>query len=325
LIAAFILSLRSLVAISILSILNQNEALKNNVMLYPIRQQNLEPAFVLHSRPYRETSVLLTFFTKNLGKVAAIGRSVRQARSHTAGLLMPFVPLMVILRGRGELMNVQSVEAARITNTATVAIGNNNNTKTFFGLKGRGLFYGLYLNELLIHMLERNDPHPNLYCCYQESLLELQHSCSDALAQQITLRLFEKKLLQESGYGLQLNKTSTGEAVAATEWYNFQAGIGLTKVRTQPPRSCNSDYYFNHHNNHNATPQENINSDLYFNNYDCQTTMFKGDVLLELHYAHMKPPNQEQLNSLKQILSMMLYNVLGKKFLQCSKILELAE
>lgn len=168
----------------------------------------LQPAFILHHRPYRETSVLLDLFTRDHGRVSAIARGVRQARSKWRSILQPFIPLMVSWQGRSELMTLSAAEP----NGPTIS------------LQGECLLSGLYLNEILLRLLQKHDPHPELYTIYHETLLELR---SSRLEQKI-LRLFEKKLLDELGYGLQLTQeVLSGQSLQADKYYRFHPEHGF--------------------------------------------------------------------------------------------------
>jgi DNA repair protein RecO (recombination protein O) len=168
---------------------------------------NLEPAFVLHSRPYRETSVLLDLFTHEHGRISVIAKGVRSKRSRLKSLLQPFVPLLISWQGKGELGTLTGAEGQ----------GYYNN------LNGECLLSGLYLNELLMRVLHKFDPQPGLYTIYQKTLLELQ---GEGL--QKTLRLFEKKLLEEIGYGLQLLYAQpAGTIIDADHYYHFHPEHGF--------------------------------------------------------------------------------------------------
>lgn len=144
----------------------------------------LQPAFVLHHRPYRETSLIVDLLTKEHGRISAIARGVRTPKSRTRSLIQPFTPLLVSWQGKSELMTLTTIE----TNEAP------------YWLKGDCLLSGFYLNELLVRILHKHDPHPQIYTIYRNTLLELQNPQSI----EKTLRIFEKKLLEELGYGLQL-------------------------------------------------------------------------------------------------------------------------
>jgi DNA repair protein RecO (recombination protein O) len=145
----------------------------------------LQPAYVLHSRPYRETSLIFDVLTEEYGKATLIAKGVRNKKSTTAALLQPFMPLLVSYVGKSELRNLSHVEL------------NPPVTK----LEGMSLYCGFYLNELLNHFLQANDPCPEIYQNYHQCLNLLQNNLDDI---EVALRLFELDLLESLGYGLQL-------------------------------------------------------------------------------------------------------------------------
>lgn len=151
---------------------------------------SLQPAFVLHRRSYRETSLIVELFTLDYGRVAAVARGVRKARSRTAPLLQPFMPLLVSWYGKGELLTLTQIEG-------DAASG-------YFTLSNKNLRCGFYLNELLLRLLPKSDPHPQLFMIYKKTLAELRQQ-GEGVSESV-LRLFEKKLLIEIGYGLPLNR-----------------------------------------------------------------------------------------------------------------------
>lgn len=162
----------------------------------------LQPSFILHHRPYRETSVIIDLLTQDHGRVALVARGVRKANSKLRALLQPFVPLLVTWQGKTELMSLTMVEASAPP----------------MQLRGDCLLGAFYLNELLMRLLHKQDPHPELYTLYQQTLLMMQ---GEKLQQQ-TLRLFEKKLLEEIGYGLQLEySVPDKQPIAAEKFYYF--------------------------------------------------------------------------------------------------------
>lgn len=170
----------------------------------------LEPAYVLHTRPFRDTSLLVEFFTAHHGRVSGIARSARGLKSRFKGALQLFTPLLISLSGKGDLLQLTQVEQNGLAYT----------------LQGKMLFSGFYLNELLLKLLQRFDPYSELFLHYQDTLQKLQNT--DKEQQQQVLRLFEKNLLQQLGYGLQLDKESTGKTVCAHAWYSFDLERGLT-------------------------------------------------------------------------------------------------
>jgi len=145
----------------------------------------LQPAYILHSRSYRETSLILDVLTEDHGKVALIAKGVRNKKSTTAALLQPFMSLLVSYVGKSELRNLTHVELK----------------PPVTGLKGKSLYCGFYLNELLNHFLQTNDPCPEIYQDYYQCLNLLQNSSVNI---ESVLRLFELSLLESLGYGLQL-------------------------------------------------------------------------------------------------------------------------
>jgi DNA repair protein RecO (recombination protein O) len=172
----------------------------------------LEPAYVLHYRPYRDTSLLVDFFTRDQGLIGAIARGVRGAKSPLKGLLQPFVPLLISFQSKKELALITSVEP------------NQANQAYHAPLTGKHLFGALYLNELLMKLLQRHDPHPQLYADYRYALMELS-SCN---ALEVPLRRFEKKLIAELGYALNLTtEANTNEPIAPELFYQFFAQKGF--------------------------------------------------------------------------------------------------
>jgi len=146
----------------------------------------LQPAYVLHSRPYRESSLILDVLTKDLGKVALIAKSIRKNNSNLSALLQPFVPLLVSFTGRSQLQTLTHVEQI---NTA-------------IGLEGVALYCGYYLNELIMHFLKVHDPHPEVF---QEYSICLNYLERNPVNVETGLRLFEINLLESIGYALQLS------------------------------------------------------------------------------------------------------------------------
>ena len=181
---------------------------------------SLAPAFILHSRPYRDTSLLLEVFSEEHGRVGLVARGARSARARQRGLLQPFQPLLLSWSARGEMGTLNGVE------TAGVALP----------LSGNGLYSGFYVNELLVRLLHRNDPHPELFPVYLAALQGLVQ----AHALEATLCRFELRLLEALGYGLQLEQEAeAGTPLEPDLLYDYQlergplllgqgAGFGVT-------------------------------------------------------------------------------------------------
>ncbi len=161
-----------------------------------------QPAFVLHSYPYRETSLVLEVFTQNFGRVALVARGARRPRSALRGVLLAFQPLLLNWAGRSELRTLHKAEWQG----------------GLPPLKGTALLCGFYLNELMVKLLPRDDPHELLYLAYYRAL----HVLSNGGDRAATLRRFEKHLLKELGYALTLDHdVASGEAIRPERSYQY--------------------------------------------------------------------------------------------------------
>ena len=147
----------------------------------------LQPAFVLHTRHYRDSSLLLDVFTAQCGRISLVAKGARRpvrGRANAA-ILQPFIPLLLSFSGRSELKTLTGSEVAGQTQA----------------LKGDRLFSGIYLNELMIRLLHQQDAHPSLFVAYGNAVASL----GSAESMDDVLRRFEFSLLQELGYGLFAN------------------------------------------------------------------------------------------------------------------------
>ena len=170
------------------------------------KHQN-EPAFVLHSYPFRETSLILDVFSRQYGRLAMVARGARRPRSGLRGLLMNFQPLLLSWFGKGEVHTLHSAEW--------------QGGQPY--LQGTALMCGFYLNELLINLLARDDPHERLFDYYRTTLQRLAQESDHAA----TLRYFEKHLLQELGYALVLEREAgNGKPILAEVCYRYAVERG---------------------------------------------------------------------------------------------------
>jgi len=170
-----------------------------------------QSAFVLHHRHYSETSLLLEAFTPEHGRVALIAKGARRPNSRQYGILKPFQPLLLSWGGRGELAFLTGAEA----NGVGAPLG------------GEALYCGFYMNELLMRLLHRHDPHEALYGCYRTSLSAM----STDHAYEAILRIFEKRLLSEIGYGLVLDRDiSDNSAIQAEVEYDYIPDRGPVRM-----------------------------------------------------------------------------------------------
>jgi len=170
-----------------------------------------QPAYVLHARAYRETSLLLELLTRDHGRVALVARGARRARSRQRNVLQPFRPLLVSWTARGELGTLTAAEQV----AAPPA------------LHGEALYCGLYLDELLMRLLHRGDPHPEVFERYRGILLDL----AGGQSVQPLLRVFEKHLLEAIGYGLMLEHEFDSDRPLDPEAaYDYRPGQGPVRV-----------------------------------------------------------------------------------------------
>ncbi|WP_445146943.1 DNA repair protein RecO [Dyella sp. Tek66A03] len=172
-----------------------------------------QPAYVLHSRPYRETSMLLECLTQDHGRIGVVARGVRRERARLQrAQLEPFQPLVLDLLLRGELATLQGAE----------------NIGVPLRLVGDAGLAGLYLNELVVRLTGRQDPQPELFDAYARTLPRL--ATTEPLAW--ALRRFERDLLEAVGYGLQLAADAeSGEPLEPAQLYRYTAEVGPSRCR----------------------------------------------------------------------------------------------
>ena len=163
-------------------------------------------AFILHSRPYKETSALMDVFTP-AGRLRAV---LRGARGKLGSVARPFSVLDIELRGRSELKTISRIEPAG----------------EFNFLQGQALFCAMYLNELLVRLLPLNDPQPLLFEHYQLTVQGLAHG----LPLEPLLRTFEWRLLEQLGYGFSFEVDSSGQALQAQMLYRLVPESGFQAV-----------------------------------------------------------------------------------------------
>jgi DNA repair protein RecO (recombination protein O) len=161
----------------------------------------LAPAYVLHQYPYRDTSRIVEVLTAEHGRLTLFARGASGPKSALKGVLRPFQRLLVSWTGNSEACQLVTAESdGAITN-----------------LKAERLMSGFYLNELLLKLTERRDPHPGIFLSYASCVQAL----CDGEVEEATLRRFEKRLLHELGYGLELLQTGDGAPVEQDKYYRI--------------------------------------------------------------------------------------------------------
>ncbi|MDR0217980.1 MAG: DNA repair protein RecO [Enterobacteriaceae bacterium] len=166
-------------------------------------------AFVLHGRPYSETSLLLDFFTENEGRVRVLAKGARSRRSHLKGCLQPFTPLLIRWSGRGEIKTLRDAEPISLA----------------LPLTGTVLYSGLYVNELLSRVLEQGVAYPALFFDYLQCL---QLLAASEHTPEYALRYLELSVLTNMGYGVDyLHCAGSGEPVTDTMTYRYREEKGF--------------------------------------------------------------------------------------------------
>jgi DNA repair protein RecO (recombination protein O) len=227
--------------------------------------RNNEPAFVLHTYPYRETSLIVEALSRHAGRVALVARGAKRPRSAIRGTLLSFQPLELSWSGKNEPRTMHKAEWR----------GGQPM------LQGLALLCGFYMNELLLKLLPRDDPHETLFDIYAQSLMAL--SAQQNLPE--VLRRFELGLLRELGYGLSLEHESDSDAtIIAENFYGYIPDRGAIALR-------------------NSGNQ----------------VQFRGKTLLDLQREDFSDP--QTLAESKQLLRMQIKHHLGQQELQTRQLL----
>lgn len=177
-----------------------------------------QPAYVLHTYAYRETSLVVEALTLEYGRIALVARGAKRPRSELRGLLQGFQPLLLSWSGAGELKTLIKAEWR-----GGVPL-----------LERSALLCGFYLNELLLKLLPREDPHPGLYRAYETAITRL----ASGFAQAPALRSFEVDLLAELGYALPLDaEADTGAPIDPQARYHYAPDHGARRASADETRA----------------------------------------------------------------------------------------
>lgn len=230
--------------------------------------EQLQPGYVLHSRRYRESSLIVDLFCRDYGIVPAVARGVRRGKSnHKRALLQPFQPLQCRWRGKGELVTLTDLD---------------HYTKAP-DLSKDALYCGLYINELLLRLLHRHDPHEEIFQSYHKLLVEIANEQNV----EILLRQFEFGLLDEIGYGLSFEYDVDGEAI-----------------------DVNNTYYL--------TADSQFHQVLQSNQELASSNVFPGRILLAIQQYNWHDP--VVLKYAKQLIRLVMQPLLGAKPLQSRQL-----
>ncbi|MGQ0441871.1 MAG: DNA repair protein RecO [Methylophilaceae bacterium] len=175
-----------------------------------VNRQDNQLVYVLHTYPFKETSLVVELFSKQHGRVAAVAKGARRPRSAMRGQLQSFQMLNASWSGKNELKNLHGLEWS----------------DSLVSLQGEALMCGFYLNELLLRLLQREDAHEGLFDYYQATLKTLANNQDLATH----LRRFELKLLQEMGYAVPLLEDENAEPVLPERSYRYEAEYGASAL-----------------------------------------------------------------------------------------------
>jgi DNA repair protein RecO (recombination protein O) len=193
-----------------------------------MKAEILHQCWLLHARAYRDSSLLLELFSHHEGRIGAIARGVRSASksgpSRKRSLLQPFIPLQLVLSGRGELRTVGQLEA----------LGSG------VPLQGERLLSALYINELLVRLLPVHEKEPALF----EEYGTLMRALAGNEPLEPLLRNFELLLLDSLGYGLQFDHdVQSGSPIHSDQWYHLHADGGFG-AQLNAPNQHEQDIFY---------------------------------------------------------------------------------
>ncbi len=175
------------------------------------RRVQQQSAYILHRRPFRDSSQILDVVTHDYGKVALVARGSRGSKSRLAGILRPFLPLRVSWVAKSELGTLTGAEAAGPP----------------AGMVGDAMLSAYYVNELMLHFLHRYDPQPDIFRLYEEVLKALV--TTDRIA--VCLRSFELEFLSLLGYAVNLSHEFASHAPLDDEQlYEYRMEQGPVRV-----------------------------------------------------------------------------------------------
>jgi len=177
-----------------------------------------QPAYILHHRAFRDTSQILEVITRDHGRFSIMSRGSKGAKSRLKSVLQPFKPLLIGWSGKGDMPTLTGAETQSVKP---------------FTLTGKALPSAFYVNELIIKLLHKHDVHEGIFQLY-ESIIRL---LADKNEVEPVLRLFEKQLLEDLGFGLNLSvNAETGDSILADEEYAYyleHGPVNLSSVKDE--------------------------------------------------------------------------------------------
>ena len=174
--------------------------------------QHEDNAYILHTRSYKNTSLLVDAFSQNYGRLSFVVKGAKRNNSPMQGLIEPFNSLFLVWGGRGELKNLYKAES----------------TSPIINLQGDHLYAGFYVNELIMYLLHKDEAHAELFLSYQDCLKKL----SKKQETNVILRYFELALLAELGYGVNFKHDARNDAdIDENKYYQHDFDLGISEYR----------------------------------------------------------------------------------------------
>jgi DNA repair protein RecO (recombination protein O) len=179
-------------------------------MSFTASKQENQDIYILHTYPFKETSLIAELFSENHGRIPVVAKGARRPRSSLRGMLQSFQLLQATWSGRGEIKTLHNIEWC----------------DKFLQVDGNALICGFYINELIMRLLPREDTHKKLFDFYHHTMKVL----ADGSNLEVALRRFELRLLQELGYEVPLKEDENGESIIADKIYIYEAEYGPSEI-----------------------------------------------------------------------------------------------
>ena len=179
-------------------------------MSFTASKQENQDIYILHTYPFKETSLIAELFSENHGRIPVVAKGARRPRSSLRGMLQSFQLLQATWSGRGEIKTLHNIEWC----------------DKFLQVDGNALICGFYINELIMRLLPREDTHKKLFDFYHHTMKVL----ADGSNLEVALRRFELRLLQELGYEVPLKEDENGESIITDKLYIYEAEYGLSEI-----------------------------------------------------------------------------------------------
>lgn len=199
----------------------------------------LHLSYILHTRPCRDTSLLVDILTQDYGKMSLVAKGVRKAKKNQRSLLQPFAPILVSWQGKSSLKTLIDIEPAHLSNQSEDLLQSvlqnpqkelSSQTFSTSVLQGNRLYSAMYINELLTYVLPQDDPSDDIFPHYQWLLAQLSQA---GIAIEPCLRCFELQLLETLGYGIDCgHDAEKGELLIADKNYRYVMSHGFVLAET---------------------------------------------------------------------------------------------